>query len=243
MRIVYGTNIYYDPRYESRVFLNLCNNTTIIVMDRVRFKFANKYTTLVILFFTGLIISGINPRNPSHWVGETLPAIVGFVILASTFRKFRFSLFTYIAILFASYLLFVGGHYTFSRVPFFNWIAEITSSGRNDFDKFGHFIQGVVPVLISRELFIRRKLVKGKSLISFIAFCIAMATTSVYELIEYVACILGNKNPVTFLGTQGSFWDSQTDMLFAAAGALFIIFFLSKLHNKAMEREFPGSTF
>ncbi len=112
---------------------------------------------------------------------------------------------------------------------------------RNNFDKFGHFFQGIVPILISREIFIRKKYIEGFKLISFISFCICMATTSVYELIEYIAFTIFGKNASAFIGAQGDFWDSQTDMLAAVLGGLFTLIFLRKIHNHLIEKEFPGT--
>ncbi|AGY54550.1 Inner membrane protein yjdF [Bacteroidales bacterium CF] len=195
-----------------------------------------KHIILLFFFMAGLIVSGINPRNIFHWIGEALPAIIGAVILIRTYNKFSFSMFTYIFILFSCYLLFLGAHYTFSRVPYFDWPGSLFGYNRNNFDKFGHFFQGVIPVLISRELFIRKEIVKGKGFVSFLAFCVAMTTAAVYELIEYIACSIADKNPVTFLGTQGYIWDSQSDMLFALIGALFAIWILKYPHDRSMSR-------
>ena len=185
--------------------------------------------------------SGINPRNYGHWLGEVSPALAGLAILIFTFNKFRFTFFTYSFILLSCYFLFIGAHYTFSRVPLFDWIKEYFGSSRNNFDKLGHVLQGIVPVIISRELFIRKKYVKGENLISFISFCICMATAAVYELIEYIAFLIAGNNASAFLGTQGDIWDSQTDMLAAAIGGLLTLLFLQKMHNKMIEKEFPGT--
>lgn len=195
-----------------------------------------KYLILLLFFTSGLILSGINPRNTFHWIGETLPAIIGAVILVRTHKKFCFSMFTYIFILFSCYLLFLGAHYTFSRVPYFEWPGSMFGYHRNNFDKFGHFFQGVIPVLISRELFIRKGIVQGKSFVSFLSVCVAMTTAAVYELIEYIACSIADKNPTTFLGTQGYIWDSQSDMLFALIGALFTIWILKYPHDRSIAK-------
>jgi putative membrane protein len=200
-----------------------------------------KYYFLLLLFFLCLVWSGINPRNYWHWVGEAAAPIVGLIILIATFEKFRFTIITYSVILFSCYLMFVGAHYTFSRVPLFDWIKEYLGQDRNNFDKFGHFFQGIIPVMMTREMFLRRKIVKGYKWVSFISFCICMATTSVYELIEYIVCIIAGGNPETFLGTQGDVWDSQSDMLAAALGGLFMLLFLRKVHDRIIEKEFPGT--
>jgi putative membrane protein len=200
-----------------------------------------KYYILLLLFFSGLVLSSINPRNYWHWVGEVAAPVIGAIILILTFKRFRYTTITYSVILLSCYFMFIGAHYTFARVPVFEWIKELTGGTRNNFDRFGHVFQGIIPVLMCRELFIRKKLVKGYSLISFISFCICMATTSVYELIEFIVCRIAGGNPSTFLGTQGDFWDSHIDMLAAALGGLFVLIFLRKLHDRIIGKEFPGA--
>ena len=200
-----------------------------------------KYYLLILLFGLGLVWSGIHPYRYWHWIGEVAPAIVGLIILVLTFKRFKFTIFTYSVILVSCYLLFIGAHYTFSKVPFFTLIKDYFGHSRNNFDKLGHFIQGILPVIISRELFIRQKYITGNKLISFVSFCICMATTSVYELIEYIVFVFFGKDAAAFLGTQGDFWDSQTDMLAAALGGLFTLIFLREIHNRLIEKEFPGT--
>lgn len=200
--------------------------------------FKKQYSILLLLFFAGLVWSGIHPYNQWQWVGEVAPNLIGLTILIITYPKFRFTTLTYITILVACWLLFTGGHYTFSRVPYIKEIGRIIGFERNNFDKIGHFIQGVVPVLIARELFIRKKLVNQKW-IEFLAFCICLSTTCVYEIIESLTCMIAGKNIESFTGTQGYIWDSQTDMLAALIGGIFTIIFLKKAHNQAIKREYP----
>ena len=52
-----------------------------------------------LLFFIGLLISGIQPKEYFTWFLEVLPAIIGFLILAFTYKNFRFTNFTYFFIL------------------------------------------------------------------------------------------------------------------------------------------------
>lgn len=200
-----------------------------------------KYVLLISLFSFGFICSGIMPHNYIIWAGEIIPTLIGLIILITTFKKFRYTTFTYSVILIACYFMFIGAHYSYARVPLFDWIGDYIGQERNNFDKLGHFFQGVVPVLISRELFIRKIIIRNSRWVSFISFCICLATTSFYEIAEYFACAAVGANPNSFLGMQGNIWDSQTDMLFAALGGLFTLFFLSNLHDRMMERSFPGT--
>jgi putative membrane protein len=119
-----------------------------------------KYYLLVFLFFAGLIGSGIYPHDYFTWILEVFPAILGFIALVLTFNKFRFSYFTYIMILAHCYVLFIGGHYTYALVPLFDWVKEFFHQARNNYDKVGHFTQGFVPALITRELFIRKNIIQ-----------------------------------------------------------------------------------
>jgi putative membrane protein len=195
-----------------------------------------QYLILLFLFFAGLVWSAVNPHNQWHWIGEVAPNIIGLIILILTFSKFRFTIFTYTAILIACWFLFIGAHYTFSRVPYIREIGNLFGFERNNFDKLGHFIQGVVPVFIARELFIRKKLVKH-NWINFLAFCVCLSTTTVYEIVEFITCSIAGKELENFTGMQGYSWDSQTDMLAALIGGLFTIFFLKGLHNRAISKE------
>jgi putative membrane protein len=198
-----------------------------------------KNVTLLVIYSIGLIWSGIRPYNFINWVGEVMPAIVGLILLIITFNKFRFTFLTYSVILISCLLLFIGSHYTFSRVPFLKmeWLMKFE---RNNFDKLGHFFQGIVPGMITWELFLRKGIVKGKKWLLFITFCICMTTAAIYEIIELVVCIIAQKHLETFTGTQGFIWDSQTDMFAAMLGRLFMIFFMKGILNRQIDREFGG---
>ncbi|MGH8094637.1 MAG: DUF2238 domain-containing protein [Chthoniobacterales bacterium] len=53
------------------------------------------------------------------------PGIIGGLILIFTYSHFRFSTLVYTLVALHMMLLFVGGHYTYARVPLFNWIQPI----------------------------------------------------------------------------------------------------------------------
>jgi putative membrane protein len=185
--------------------------------------------------------SGFQPFDYLIWIGEAAPVILGIFVVVFTFNLFRFSLFTYYAILISCCVMLIGAHFTFTREPLFNWIRDFFGQSRNNYDKVGHFMQGVIPVLISREIFIRKNILKGYKWVSFISFCICLSTTVTYELVEFIACKIAGKTPDTFLGAQGDIWDSQWDMLFATIGGLMTIFFFNKIHDRIIEKEFPGT--
>jgi putative membrane protein len=192
--------------------------------------------TYIALFLIGLVASAIHPKENFTWFLEVVPALIGFCILALTFKRFRFSNLTYGCILAHCFILFVGGHYTYAEVPMFDWIKEVLHQSRNNYDKLGHFAQGFVPAMIIRELFIRKKVVANASFFNFIIVAICLAISAAYEWIEWWVSISTGNGGDAFLGTQGYVWDTQSDMLCATIGAITILITLSKTQDKALEK-------
>ena len=85
----------------------------------------NTLKIFIVLFLIGLMLSAIQPKEYFTWFLEVIPAIVGFVILVLTYKKFSFTNFTYFFILIHCIILFIGGHYTYAEVPLFEWIKVI----------------------------------------------------------------------------------------------------------------------
>ena len=195
-----------------------------------------KYWILIIIFLIGLTISGINPHDYFTWILEVFPAIIGFVILIFTFKKFRFTDLAYVLILVHCYILFIGGHYTYAEVPFFDWIRNVFHQSRNNYDKVGHFAQGFVPAIIARELFIRKEIVKKGLWTSFLTICVCLSISVLYEFLEWFVAIASGQSADSFLGTQGYAWDTQSDMLYAMIGAICMIIFLSGFHDKQIDK-------
>lgn len=196
----------------------------------------NKYSILVVLFLAGLMLSGINPHDYFTWALEVFPAVLGFMVLLFTFKKFRFSYPTYVFVLIHCYILFIGGHYTYAEVPLFDKISEWLSQGRNNYDKVGHFAQGFIPALIARELFIRKDIVKGKGWISFLTASVSLSISGIYELLEWLVALLTGESAEAFLGTQGYVWDTQSDIFYALTGSLCMLLFFSRYQDRCIAR-------
>lgn len=191
--------------------------------------------TLLILILLLFIWSAINPFDYFTWFLEVLPAVIGIVVLAVTFKTFRFTKLVYFLVFLHCIILIIGGHYTYAEVPLFDWVQETFNQSRNNYDKIGHLAQGFVPAMIIRELLIRKKVVEGKRWLQFIIVCIAMAISVSYEFIEWGVSITTGEGGDSFLGTQGYIWDTQSDMLYATLGAICALVLLSHSHDKHIE--------
>ncbi len=191
------------------------------------------YSLLAVLIAL-LVWSAINPFEYFTWFLEILPALVGILVVIFTFKRFQFTNLVYILIFLHCVILIIGGHYTYAEVPLFDWIQETFQHSRNNYDKIGHFAQGFVPAIITRELFLRKNVVSGRKWLNFIVVCIAMTISVSYEFIEWGVSLSTGEGGDSFLGTQGYIWDTQSDMLFATIGAILALVFLSKTHDKQL---------
>lgn len=190
----------------------------------------------IVLFFVGLVLSAVQPKDYFTWFLEVIPALVGFIVLVYTYKKFRFTHFTYFFILIHCIILFIGGHYTYAEVPVFNWIKDAFDLTRNNYDKVGHFAQGFVPALLVRELYVRKNVIANKTFFNFSIVSVCLAISAAYEWIEWWVSICTGEGGDAFLGTQGYIWDTQSDMLLATIGAIFALLFCSRLQDKAINQ-------
>ncbi len=188
--------------------------------------------SLLILIVLLLIWSAINPFDYFTWFLEVLPAVIGGVVLVFTYKRFRFTNLVYVLIFLHCVILIVGGHYTYAEVPLFDWIQDVFNQTRNNYDKVGHFAQGFVPAMITRELLIRKQVVKSNGWLNFIVVCIAMAISVTYEFIEWAVSLGIGEGGDSFLGTQGYIWDTQSDMLYASIGAIIALVLFGKYHTR-----------
>ncbi|MCQ8888526.1 DUF2238 domain-containing protein [Pseudoalteromonas carrageenovora] len=184
------------------------------------------------LFFIVLIWSGINPKDQFTWLLEVIPAIIGLVLMASSYKHFKLTPILYTFILAHCIVLMIGGHYTYAEVPFFD---NLFGSERNNYDKVGHFFQGFVPALLAREILLRKKVVNGRGWLITFVISVCLAFSAFYELIEWWVAVLSGENADAFLGTQGYVWDTQSDMGLALFGAICSLLVLSKVHDKQLK--------
>ena len=190
--------------------------------------------TWLVIFFSILIWSGINPKDYLTWLLETAPAIIAFIVLMVTRQHFPLTDLAYGLILLLSVILMIGGHYTYAAVPLFDWFKDIFNLERNNFDKAAHFAQGFVPAIIAREIIVRNQVLKKTSWLNFFVICICLAISAFYELIEWWVAILSKEAAESFLGTQGYVWDTQSDMALALLGAMVALVTLKQTHDRQL---------
>jgi putative membrane protein len=167
---------------------------------------------------------------------EVLPSVLVLLFLVSTYNKFRLTTISYVIISLLVILTFIGGHYSYSKVPLFTWIKDYFDLHRNHYDRFGHFLKGSLVIVIIEVLVRKTALSKSKTT-NFIALCITLAIGAFYEIIEWASAKIGKEGKITkdFLGMQGDIWDAQWDMSLLLIGSILSLFFIKILY-KEIER-------
>jgi len=170
------------------------------------------------VYFLFFIVLAISPVSREVWIAEMIPVVAIFMLLVFTYRKFRFSNFAYGLLSIWIFWHTVGGHYTFANVPF-GWVTEMLGTGRNHFDRIGHFVIGFYAYGMA-ELLLRKEHCGFKLAMIFSLFFI-MSVAAGYEIIEWwYAVVEGGSSGIEFLGSQGDIWDAQKDMLSDTLGAI-----------------------
>jgi putative membrane protein len=181
-----------------------------------------------------ILWSSVQPHDRFTWWLEVTPGLAGLVILLATYRRFRFTTMCYTLIALHICVLCVGGHYTYARVPLFDWLRPIFGWQRNHYDRLGHLMQGLVPAIIAREILLRSNVLNRKNWLPFVVVSICLGISAFYELIEWWTALLSGSAATDFLGTQGDVWDTQEDMFLALIGAVSALVLLPAIHNRAI---------
>lgn len=172
------------------------------------------------LFAVTWLVLAVRPVNRQDWFLENLLVFVVVPVLATTWRRFRFSNLSYVLITAFLILHAYGAHHTYSETPFGYWLGGQFGWERNHYDRLVHFSFGALVTFPVWELLARKTgLRPGWS--HGLTICVILAGSGLYELLEAAVAMLVDPGlGAAYTGTQGDEWDSQKDMALALAGAV-----------------------
>ena len=191
---------------------------------------------LLIATIVALIVSRVGALEPGTWILEVFPIFLVLPVLVATFRRFPLTTLVYRLLFVHALILMVGGHYTYAKVPLGFWAQHAFGLARNHYDRVGHLAQGFVPAVLAREVLLRRSPLQRGKWLGFLVVCVCLALSATYELVEWLAAVLGGSAADAFLGTQGDVWDTQWDMFMALVGATSALLLLSRVHDRQLDR-------
>jgi putative membrane protein len=200
-------------------------------------KNMNLRQILFVLLLLAVAVSFVGAADRFTWWMEAFPVFIGLPILVVSREKFRLTNLIYVLLFLHALVLLIGAHYTYAKVPAFDWLRDEFHLSRNHFDRLGHFMQGFVPALLARELLLRTSPLRwGKWMFAIIALS-CLGISALYELLEWATSAATGTAAEAFLGTQGDIWDTQKDMLMALIGALCALAFFSPLHDRCLKKQ------
>ncbi|MFN7038274.1 MAG: DUF2238 domain-containing protein [Alphaproteobacteria bacterium] len=170
------------------------------------------------------------------WWLEAAAVIIGLPILIITYNKFPLTNLCYILIWTHGLILLIGAHYTYEKVPLFDYFKFEFSLSRNYFDRVGHFFQGFVPAIITRELLIRTSALKNGKWLSTLIVMSVLGISALYEIFEWIVGDFTGESAAGFLALQGDIWDTQKDMVLAGIGATLSLLSLGRIHDKQLSK-------
>jgi putative membrane protein len=197
----------------------------------------SKPLTIMLAVVVAITIwSAIDPFDYATWFFELFIGAGGIVALVLLRKRFPMSSLLLAVAAIHYVVLAIGAKYTYAEEPIFSWLRDAFDLSRNHFDRVGHFMQGVTPALVLREVLQRRTKIGRGVWLGFCALTTAMAFSALYEILEWlwVAAFYPDVGP-EWLGMQGDPFDAQADMLMATLGGLLSTVILARWHDVSID--------
>jgi putative membrane protein len=132
----------------------------------------------------------------------------------------------------------IGAHYTYSEMPFGNWLRDYLHLTRNPYDRIVHFVFGLLIAYPLYE-FLLRKYELQKSWSYLLSIHIIMAWSNLFEILEaIVAHVMSPELGAAYNGIQGDIWDAQKDSALAMMGAILTISVTIALERRELLAQF-----
>lgn len=197
-------------------------------------RFPHVHRVTLALLVAEVLLSFPGAHDVPTWCLEVFPVVLAMPLVWHFGKRGALSPFLQIVIVLHGLVLCVGGHYTYALAPPGEWVRDLGLGARNNYDKLGHFLQGVTPALVVREVLMRLGFWGGhRTFMVTLTVLAAGGVSAFYEVLEMVAALVMGGGADAFLGTQGFVWDTQTDMATALAGALIAALLFERAHARS----------
>lgn len=185
--------------------------------------------------------SAWQPAKVGTWWLEVAPVFVGLPLIAWLHARLGLAAITLRLLAFEALVVAIGAHYTYAEVPIGFYALELFGFERNHYDRFAHFMQGVFPTMLLRELLLRTTALRPGAWLFAIVSAFCLSFSAFYEFIEWGAAVLLEEGATDFLGTQGDPWDTQWDMFLAFCGSVVAQLAFSGLLDRQLRRKAQDS--
>lgn len=174
----------------------------------------------VTLFLVVWIWAAINPLSREGWLNENY--IVFLVAPVIIYLVVHFKLSNTSSALITAFMCLhvVGSHYTYLETPFGFVLQNWLGAQRNMYDRFLHFLFGLLFYFPIREIFM--KIGKTNEFWNHILpLDVVLSLSAFFEILEFmVVLFIRPESRELFIGFQFDCWDTTKDILNAFVGAI-----------------------
>lgn len=181
--------------------------------------------TRALIIYAYILISAclfIEPLYPKEQLLQNAHFPVAAFLLWRMRRNVALSLTGYTCIVLFLLLHALGARWIYSFVPYDSWfgIDEMFGFKRNMFDRFVHFMFGILLFFPASDVFQLRFNTKVGAA-GVLSLIFILASSAFYEVFEWlIAVVLSPEQAEAYNGQQGDVWDGQKDMALAMLGAM-----------------------
>lgn len=175
---------------------------------------------LCIAFGTFWITCFAGTADLINWYIENILVVMFVILMAATYRRFRFSMLSYLCFFIFLCLHTYGAKYAYADNVFGLWLQNKFHLWRNPYDRIVHTSFGLLMVYPIRDLFTRQLKLSAK-IVWFLPIELILSLAGLFELVEWaIADVFFPAHGKSYVGTQGDVWDAQKDMVVALGGAI-----------------------
>lgn len=186
----------------------------------------NNYPKLLLWIYLIIwAILAISPNYRGVWIAENILTVLFIGLLVFSYRKFRFSNFSYTLIFIFMVLHSIGGHYAYNEMPLFDLIQNEFDLSRNHYDRVIHFLFGLLFFVPIYEVITRIFRVPEGWRGLLLTFLVVTSLKGGFEALEYGYLVVtrgGELNELlvtNYLGQQGDAFDAYKDIALGIFGA------------------------
>lgn len=175
------------------------------------------------------MVASIDPLDFHDYLLHQVGTAIGVIILLLLAYQRSISLNGFILTTVFLVIHVLGAHYLYSSVPYNQWFIQYFHFdlnnhfgwSRNMYDRLVHFAYGLLLFKLCTDVIAGWLPSIKKYQISLLALQFIMASSMIYELIEWmIALNLSPEQAESYNGQQGDIWDAHKDMLLATLGAI-----------------------
>lgn len=183
---------------------------------------------MLALLPAGLVLGAWGALYPENTILQDAPTLALIVVILPLLRLYPLSTASVGCIVGFFLLHSVGARWSYSYVPYDDWIRLLFGHGinetfgftRNHFDRLVHLSFGLLAVPVVREIAARHFRLGPRAAL-YVAPEFVMAFSAGYEIFEWLLAVLMDPASAdAYNGQQGDLFDSQKDMALAVIGAL-----------------------